>query len=278
MAVSPPWSKLQLSNRLRELREAAGLTADQVVARAGEMGETSISASTITRAERDEWVRPKIDQVDLLLTIYAVSPVEREKLLLLAREARQRGWWTSYADVLGKGLLTGLEPASSRIREVAVALIPGLLQTEEYARAVIVGGGITDAEEIDRRVEARMLRQRLLMSPDAPQYWAIVDEAALRKIPDRLREAQIRRLLEIQRPALRVQVLPDSAGLHAGVAGGFTLLDFPDDTGLVYVENSRKQDIYDDAEDLTSFDLVYQYVSAAALSIPESIARLESLI
>jgi transcriptional regulator with XRE-family HTH domain len=260
------------------MREAAGLTADQVVSRAREMGETSISASTITRAERDEWVRPKIDQVDLLLTIYSVAPTEREKLLQLAREARQRGWWTSYADVLGKGLLTGLEPASSRIREVAVALIPGLLQTEEYARAVIVGGGITDAEEIDRRVEVRMLRQRLLTSSDAPQYWAIIDEAALRKIPDGLREAQIRRLLEIQRPALRVQVLPDTAGLHAGVAGGFTLLDFPDDTGLVYAENARKQDIYDAPEDLTSFDLVYQYVSAAALSIPESVARLESLI
>lgn len=278
MAVSPPWSKLQLSNRLRDLRENAELTADQVVARAREMGERSISASTITRAERNEWVRPKVDQVDLLLTIYSVTPAERQKLLQLAREARQRGWWASYTDVLGKGLLTGLEPGASRIREVAVALLPGLLQTEEYARAVIVGGGITDAEEIDRRVEVRMLRQRILSSSDAPQYWAIIDEAALRKIPAAVREAQVRRLLEVQRPTLRVQVLPDAAGLHAGVAGGFTLLDFPDDTGLVYTENARKQEILDEPEDIAEFDLVYQYVSAAALSIPESTAYLENLI
>lgn len=278
MAVSPPWSKLQLSNRLRDLREGVGLTADQVVARAREMGEHTISASTITRAERNEWVRPKVDQVDLLLTIYSVTPAERQKLLQLAREARQKGWWASYADVLGKGLLTGLEPGASRIREVALALIPGLLQTEDYARSVIVGGGITDAEEIDRRVEVRMLRQRILASAEAPQYWAIIDEAALRKIPPALREAQVRRLLEVQRPALRVQVLPDSAGLHAGVAGGFTLLDFPDDTGLVYTENARKQEILDEPKDLAEFDLVYQYVSAAALSIPESTSYLEDLI
>lgn len=278
MAVSPPWSKLQLSNRLRELRETAGLTADQVVARAREMGEHSISASTITRAERDEWARPKLDQVDLLLTIYAVSPVEREKLLQLAREARQRGWWSSYTDVLGSGALVGLEPGASQIREVSVALIPGLLQTEEYARAVVVGGGITDAEEIDRRVEARMLRQRILTSPEAPQYWAIIDEAAIRKIPAALREGQLRHLLEVQRPALRVQVLPDSAGLHAAVAGGFTKLEFADDTGLVYTEDAYKQQIHDDAEIVSGFGLMYQYVSASAMSIPESIAYLESLI
>lgn len=278
MAVSPPWSKLQLSNRLRELRETAGLTAGQVVARAREMGEHSISASTITRAERDEWTRPKLDQVDLLLTIYSVSPVEREKLLALAREARQRGWWSSYTDVLGSGALVGLEPGASQIREVSVALIPGLLQTEEYARAVVVGGGITDAEEIDRRVEARMLRQRILTSPEAPQYWAIIDEAAIRKIPAALRQGQVQHLLDVQRPALRVQVLPDSAGLHAAVAGGFTKLEFADDTGLVYTEDAYKQQIHDDAEIVSGFGLMYQYVSASAMSIPESIAYLESLI
>lgn len=278
MAVSPPRSKRTLSRRLRERREAVEMTADQVVERAREMGERTISASTITRAERDEWLRPKIEVVELLLTIYEVSPTERAELLQLAREARQRGWWNSYTDVVGKGLLTGLEPGASRIREVSVALIPGLLQTEAYARAVIVGGGITDTEEIDRRVEVRMLRQRLLRADDAPQYWTIIDESALRKIPSELREGQIRHLLEVQRPALRVQVLPDAAGLHAAVAGGFTLLDFPDDTGLVYTENARKQQIHDDAADLDAFDLVYQYVSAAALSIPESTAYLEQLI
>lgn len=280
MTASPPLSKRRLSRMLRESRESSGLTADQVTDRARELGATKWSASKITRLERDEWVRPKLEDVELLLDIYGIAGLaEREEYVRLAKEARQKSWWRSYDDVI-EGKLTGLEPGASRIRDVALAVIPGLLQTQSYARAVIVGGGIVDAEEIDRRVEARMLRQRILdPKADGPKYWAIIDEAALRKIPAPIREEQVRHLIDVQRPDLRVQILPDAAGLHAAVAGGgFTILDFDQDSGLVYTETAATERVHDDGEDTEAFDLVYQYVSASALGVQESTAFLERLI
>ncbi|MFE9246322.1 helix-turn-helix domain-containing protein [Nocardiopsis sp. NPDC006938] len=279
VTASPPLSKRRLSRMLRESRESAGLTADQVTERARELGATKWSASKITRLERDEWVRPKLEDVELLLDIYRITGLaDREEYVRLAKEARQKSWWRSYDDVI-EGKLTGLEPGASRIRDVALAVIPGLLQTQAYARAVIVGGGIIDAEEIDRRVEARMLRQRILdPKADGPKYWAIIDEAALRKIPLAVREEQIRHLSDVQRPDLRIQILPDSAGLHAAVGGGFTILDFDQDSGLVYTETAASERVHDDGEDTEAFDHVYQYVSASALGVQESTAFLERLI
>lgn len=279
MATSPPLSKRRLSRLLRESREASGLTADQVTERARELGATRWSPSKITRLERDEWVRPKLEDVEVLLDIYGIQGLtDRAEYIRLAKEARQKSWWRSYDDVI-EGKLPGLEPGASRIRDVALTLIPGLLQTQAYTRAVIVGAGIADEEEIDRRVEARMLRQ-LILDPkaDGPKYWAIIDEAALRKIPLATRVGQIRHLIDVQRPDLRVQVLPDSAGLHAAVGGAFTMLDFAEDTGLVYTENPVMQRVHDEPADIEAWDLVYQYVSASALGIQESMLFLESLI
>ena len=277
---SPPLSKRRLSRMLRESREAAGLTADQVTDRAREIGADRWSASKITRLERDEWTRPKLEDIETLLDIYGITSLaERDKYVRLAKEARQKRWWASYADVIGHGELTGLEPGASRIRDVALAVIPGLLQTQAYARAVIVGGGVVDDGEVDRRVEARMLRQRILdPQADGPTYWCILDEAALRKVPSDLREQQVRHIIDLQRPKLRVQVLPDSAGLHAAIGGGFTILDFDADSELVYTESAARQQVLEDPEDIEAFTLVYQYVSASAMGVQESVAFLEQLI
>lgn len=261
---------------LKETREQLGMTADQVAERAGELGERRLSASKITRIERDQWQRPKIEDIETLLDIYRVdAPAERAEYLKLAREARQRGWWSAYADVLGTGVLPGLEPGASRIRAVGIGLIPGLLQTEDYATEVIRGGGITDPDEIARRVEARMLRQRILTQSDPPTYWAIIDEAALRK---RVSAAQLQHLIDVQRPTLRIQILPDSAGPHAASSGGFTVLDFEADSGLVYTESPIGHHVDSEPDELEAWDLVYQYVSAAALSIPDSEAMLHDMI
>lgn len=275
VAVSPTLSKRRLSRRLRELRESAGLTADAVVERAHAAGGIRWSASKITRLERDEWLRPRVDDVEVLLDVYGVDDLaERAETVRLAREARQRGWWASYDDVLGRGSLTGLEPGASRIRTVELVMIPGLLQTEEYARAVIEAGGVTDEEEVTRRVEARMLRQRVLAAADAPKLWAIIDVAALRKAP----AGQLRHLLDVQRQDLRIQVIPDDAGPHAASAGAFTLLDFNGDDPVVYTENPVTQALSDDPDEVTAWELVYQYVSASALSIRESQALIQDLI
>lgn len=277
MVSSPPLSKMRLSRMLRESRERSGLTADQVNDRARELGATRISPSTITRIERDEWVRPKLEIVELLLDVYGIDNLaERDEYVRLAKEARRKSWWRNYDDVI-ESTLIGLEPGASRIRDVALTVIPGLLQTQAYTRAVITGAGIVDAEEIERRVEARMLRQQILgPNAEGPTYWCILDESALRKIPTEVREQQVRHLIDIQRPDLRIQVLPDGAGLHAAVAGGFTILDFAEDSGLVYTESAASQRVHDDVEDVEAFDLVYSYVSASALGIQESVRTLES--
>lgn len=280
VTTSPTLSKRRLSRLLRESREAAGMTADQVTEKATKLGASRWSPSKITRLERDEWVRPKLEDVEILLDIYGITGAgERAEYVRLAKEARQKRWWSSYTDVIGQGELTGLEPGASRIREVTLTLIPGLLQTQAYAHAVVVGGGVVDPEEIDRRVEARMLRQRILdPQADGPTYSCILDEAALRKIPSELREAQIRHLIDIQRSGLRLQVLPDAAGLHAGVAGGFTILDFTEDSGLVYTESAARQQVHNEAADVEVFDLVYEHVSASALGVQESVTFLERLL
>lgn len=275
VAVSPTLSKRRLSKRLRELREAKRMTADAVVERAHGLGGTRWSASKITRLERDEWLRPRVEDVELLLDVYDVTDLaERAELVRLAREARQRGWWAAYDDVLGRGALTGLEPGASRIRTVELTVIPGLLQTPDYARAVIQAGGIHDDAEVNRRVEARMLRQRILAGPDTPQLWAIIDVAALRKADT----AQLRHLIDVQRRDLRVRVLPDEVGPHAAVSGGFTLLDFDGDSTVVYTENPVTQALTDDPDRVREWELVYQYVSASALSVEESRTLIQDLI
>lgn len=279
MASSPTLRRRRLSWRLRELREAAGLTADQVTERARKRGAQRWSASKLTRIERNEWVRPKIEDIELLLDVYEVTDqAERDACIKLAKQARQRGWWVGYADVLGKGTLTGLEPEASVIRTFELALIPGLLQTEAYARAVIRGGGIADEAEIDRRVEARMMRKQVLMKSDAPRYWAIIDESALRKVPADLAEEQIGHLLQVQRSNLRVQVLPDSVGPHASMEGQFVILDFPDDPSVVYIEGHSSQLFHEEPEEVNMYDLLYDYVQSSALSVDDSRAFLERLM
>jgi transcriptional regulator with XRE-family HTH domain len=265
---------------LKDRREEAGFTADQVIEQARHRGATRWSASKLTRLERNEWLRPTVEDVELLLDIYEVTDLAaRAEYVQLAKEARQRGWWAAYTDVLGRGPLTGLEPGASRIRTVETLVIPGLLQTEDYARRIIEGGGIDDPAEVTRRVEARKLRQGILDTTGSPPvYWAVIDEAALRKIPEDIREGQIRHLIDVQRPALRVQILPDEAGLHAAVGGGFTMLDFPEDSGLVYTENALTSRIEEEPDEVAAWDLVYQYVSASALSIEASRTMLVNLL
>jgi transcriptional regulator with XRE-family HTH domain len=276
VVVSPPLSKRRLSRLLREAREAAGLIADDVADAAHDRGAQRWSASKITRLERDEWLRPKVEDVELLLDIYGVTAADhRAECLRLAREARQKGWWAVYPDVVGRGTLTGLEPGASRIRAVGVGLIPGLLQTQDYAKSVIIGGGITDPEEIARRLEVRMLRQRVLFQEQPPTYWAIIDETALRKCAS---VTQLQHLIDVQRPDLRVQILPDSVGPHAAITGGFTMLDFEEDTGLVYAETATSHQVDSEPEQIDAWDLVYQYVSASALSLQASDAFLRETI
>lgn len=280
MAKSPTLRRRRLSRRLLELREAKGYTSTWVTAEAKRRGRGKWSRGKLTRIENNEWIRPSVTDVEALLDIYEVTDSEeRDAYITLAKQARQSGWWVGYSDVLGKGAYVGLELEAASIRTYEALVVPGLLQTEGYARAITRGHGAVDESEVERHVEARMARKQILApGQSGPQIWAIIDEAALRKIPVEVREEQLRYLIDVQRPTLRVQVLPDSAGLHAATAGSFAILDFQDDPPVVYREDIMAQLFYEDAVEVAHCEVVYRHVQASALSVEDSTAFLENLI
>jgi hypothetical protein len=244
-----------LGAQLRRLRESKG------IAREGAGYTIRASGSKISRLELGRVSFKERDVADLL-TLYGVTDEqERVALLSLAREANTPGWWHRYGDILPGWFETyvGLEEAAELIRTYEVQFVPGLLQTADYARAVMtVGQAGAPAEEIERRVVLRMTRQKLLTRADAPRLWAVVDEAALRRPiggPAVMR-AQIERLIETTRhPNVTLQVLPFRVGGHAAEGGAFTILRFPepDLPDAVYVEQLTSALYLDKREDVDRY-------------------------
>ncbi len=279
MAASPTLRRRRLARELLRLLEEAGLTAKQAAADAKKAApDKSWFEAKITRIETRKLLRVKDADLQVLLDVYGVSdPEQREAYRKLAREAATSGWWYGYRDILGAGTYVDLESEASRIRTYQVQHLPGLLQTEAYARAMIRAGGVTSDEEVDRRVEVRMMRQHLLTRIDAPRLWAVIDETAFRKLPSDVAVDQIRHLLNVQRPSLRVQVLPDAVGPHAGMDGSFVVLDFKSDPSAVYAEQVGGGGLLiEDSEQITIFETVLDHVQASALSVEDSRAWLEA--
>lgn len=283
LAASPTLRRRRLARELLRLREEAGLTAKVAAARAKEASpERPWFEAKVTRIENRKILRVRDVDLQTLLDVYGVEdPTQRQGYRKLAREASQSGWWVGYRDVVGAGTYVDLETEASRIRTYQVLFIPGLLQTEAYARAVIRAGGVTDEEEIDRRVEVRMMRQHILHRADAPRVWAVIDESAFRKLPPSVAADQIRHLIDVQRQTLRVQVLPDEVGPHAGMDGSFVILDFSGDPSVVYLDQSGSSLFHEEREELEHYETVHDHVHASALSVEDSQAwmyrRLETL-
>ena len=205
-----------LGAQLRRLRETKGVTRET----AGY--EIRASESKISRMELGRVGFKERDVSDLLTLYGIVDETERESLLELAREANTPGWWHRYSDILPSWFQSylGLEAAASLIRTYEVQFVPGLLQTEDDARAVILlGHGDASAREVKRRVDLRLARQQMLNRANGSQLWAVVDEAALRRPiggPGVMRE-QIKALIAATKaPNVRLQVIPFNAGGHAG--------------------------------------------------------------
>lgn len=279
MASSPTLRRRRLAAELRRLREAAGLTAKQAAAEAKKRApDRSWFEAKVTRIETRKIVRVRDTDVQTLLDVYGVtSPDQREAYRRLAREAAQSGWWVGYRDILGAGTYVDLESEASRVRTYQSLVLPGLLQTEAYASALVRSGGVTNEEEAARRVEVRMMRQHILSRADAPRLWAIIDESALRKVPAPIVAGQLRHLIDVQRPSLRVQVLPDTVGPHAAMGGSFVILDFPSDPSIVYVEQPAGSALLiEDPEQITLYETVLDHVQASALSVEESQAWMET--
>jgi hypothetical protein len=236
-SAGPTVQRLVLGGHLRRLREDAGITTERaaVVIRG--------SHSKISRMEHGRVGFKERDIADLL-TMYGVRDGdEREALLKLARGSNLPGWWQSYSDILPHWVepYFGLEAAASFIREYELQFVPGLLQTEAYARAVIRLGTSVAEDEIVRRAQARVSRQEILRREAPPRIWAVMDESALHRMiggPEIMKE-QLRHLVDMcDHPAVTVQILPFSAGAHRAMGGAFTILRYtePDLRDVVFIE------------------------------------------
>jgi transcriptional regulator with XRE-family HTH domain len=253
--TGPTVLRMLVGGQLRRLREAKGISRED----AGY--EIRSSDSKISRMELGR-VGFKERDISDLLTLYGVTDEqEREGLLELARQANNPGWWHRFGDLPPTWFQAylGLEPAATLIRTYEVQFVPGLLQTADYARAVILLGHERETpEDIERRVALRMERQQMLTRPDPPQMWAVLDEAVLhRPIGGRtVLRGQISSLIEVAKlPNVTLQVLPFEAGGHSAAGGAFTLLRFPDPDlpDVVFAEQLTSAIYLDKREDMDAY-------------------------
>ncbi|MBW8486340.1 helix-turn-helix domain-containing protein [Actinomadura sp. PM05-2] len=228
---------------------------------------------------------PHPNDVRRMLEVYGLhDEADREALLSLAKEARQRGWWYSYRDVLPSQyeFYIGMESQATSIDVFELAVVHGLLQTEDYARALIRSGPLElDPQEIERRVEVRTTRQEILARPDRPQLWAIMDEAAIRRPVGGATTmvAQLKHLLEVAHGKTTVQVIPYSAGAHPGTTGPFTVLAFEGAEGdMVYMETINGNLWVDKADEVRRFTTAFDHLRAVALSPDDTRAMLNAAL
>jgi Domain of unknown function (DUF5753)/Helix-turn-helix domain len=276
----PTVLRMLLGAHLRRLREAQGVSRED----AG--WEIRSSESKISRLELGRVSFKERDVADLL-SLYGVDDEEeRERLLSLAREANTPGWWHRFGDVLPNWFQSylGLEAAASLIRTYEVQFVPGLLQTRDYARAVVhLGHGRATQQEVDRRVDLRVARQNLLSRDKPPQLWAVLDEAVLRRPiggPE-VMKAQIEALIEAAKaPNVRLQVIPFRAGGHSAAGGAFTILRFPDDDlpDVVYIEQLTSALYLEKRDDVDQYVAAMERVCIEADPPSKTVASLDKAL
>ncbi|MFI7635226.1 helix-turn-helix domain-containing protein [Nonomuraea sp. NPDC049400] len=275
----PTALRILLGSQLRKLREAKNVTREE----AGHLIRGS--ESKISRMELGRVGFKERDVADLL-TLYGVEDKQaRAAVLDLVATANEPGWWHRFNDVLPTWFqaYVGLEEAAARIRTYEVQFVPGLLQTKEYARAVVTAGtaGI-GAEEIARRVDLRLERQRMFERPDGPVFWAVIDEAALRRPIGgvEVMRAQIEHLIELMRqPKITIQIMPFSFGGHSAEGGAFSILRFPDSDlpDVVYVEQLASALYLDKREDVDRYTEVMERLCAVSTTPDETVGLLRTI-
>jgi transcriptional regulator with XRE-family HTH domain len=278
---SPTVRRRRLAAELRRLREASGKTHEDVAA------ELDWHRSKISRIEGAQFVRLSLTDLRALLDLYGVTdPGQREALITLGKESRERGWWHSYVDMLPNphSVLIGLEAETSSIRAYQAQLVPGLLQTEDYTRAILRVGLMVarHQEEIDRFVEIRKARQALLVQDPPVMLWTVLDEAVLRRRigSDDVMRAQLERLIEVAKlPNVNVQVLLDDAGEHPGLEGSFMILGFAEsDPDVVYIDAATGGMYVEQQEDIARYAWVFDHVRASALSPRDTVRFIQNRV
>jgi hypothetical protein len=214
----------------------------------------------------------------VLLDIYGLPAGEdRETLLTLCRQAKERGWWQSYGSAVPGWFqfYVGLESEAASIHQYSAELVPGLLQSADYYRAFLSTAPADP--DINGKIEVRLARQeRLAAADDRPEYWAVLNEAVIRRAvgPNGTMRAQLERLVELSDlPNVTLQVLPFSAGVHPAMDGGFSILGFHEpmtDPSVVYLENSAGSVYLEEAAEVDRFNRTFSHIIAKALSPEDS--------
>lgn len=257
----PSVRQRRLAAELRRLREQAGLTLEDVAERLGK------SRATISRLETAR-TRLKPRDVQQLCELFDTSQAEVDALVALARDAGVKDWWQPYRDVMA-GAYIALETEAAGQRSYEAELVPGLLQTPEYTRAVIRAGRPTAGpNELDRRIELRLKRQEALDREPPLQVWAVVNEAVLhRVVGDRrtMREQLVRLADAAERPNVELQVLRYEVGAHAAMAGPFILLDFAEHPTVGYIDTLGGPHYVEPPGDVDKMTVVFDQLRAQAL-------------
>ena len=266
---SPTVRRRELGALLRKLRTEKGLTVEQAAER------LMFSMSKLSRIETGHGVATPRDIRDLCELYEVTGEAERERLMSLAREGKQQGWWQSY-ELNQFADYVGLEAAAVSIRRYQSTVIPGLLQTRDYARIVheVMIPKLT-RERIDEFVEVRMTRQRLLTQNPAPRFWVVLDEAALHRLVGgrQVMSAQLDRLIEVtDLPNVTMQIIPYEAGAHPAMDSTFSMLDFDGSVpSVVYVEGLVGWIYVDSPQDLARYQQVFECLCAMALTPQASV-------
>lgn len=273
---SPTVRHRRLSAELRRLRENAGLPPERAAAALGWSRPKLVKFETARTA-------PSAGDVAAMLELYGASEAYKIALIQLSRDVRKRGWWTAYDDVLPPSYAE-LEDDAAEIRSWQVQEIPGLLQTDEYALAVIRLNDPDQSEESQlRRLQARMARRTILTRHSAPTLRAVIDESALRRPiggPDAMRR-QLTALLEAaRRPHVHLQVAPTAMGDFPGLEGSFVVLSFggPIDLDVAYLKGVAGGIYIEDVEQVRRCSAKFDRICEAALPEPESTAMIEALL
>jgi len=271
---SPTLRRRELASQLRDLRKQSGRTVDDVAR------ELLCSPPKISRIETG--VRPaSLRDVRDLCTIYGVDDSLRDRLMTLAREARQQGWWNKYDDIAIERLI-GLEIEAAQISSYESCVIPWMFQTREYARAVIRGALPRIADHIlDERVAARLTRQELITRESPPHFWSLVDESSLRRRvgSNQIMRDQLKGMADLAAiPNMTLQVVPFSLGAHPGLDNTFTLLEFQSgQPPVVYVESMAGGLYLESESDIDRYEEALMHLRAGALDPESSISLIEEV-
>ncbi|MFE1169392.1 helix-turn-helix domain-containing protein [Nocardiopsis sp. NPDC058789] len=272
----PSVRRRRLSEELRRYRIAAGMTLDDAAA------ATEWSIGKVSNIETGVRLRPSVVEVRALLDVYGVDdPQRREALVAITRQAGKKGWWTKYSDVIPDEFPV-LESDATAISTYQPMIVPGLLQTPGYVELLARSANLVrDPVDILRVVDARRRRQEILASENRPGLWAVIDAGAIERLranPEVCRE-QAGHLADMadNGEGITIQVVPFSAGIHAGAKGSFVLMDFAAAEPVVYLEMDQDGLFLEEPDEIARYRTLFNHLVSRALGVDESVAYLRDI-